>query len=70
MIKRLALLLALVLLVPKAPAVAQGDNGVPQLNSGLLNALEMRNIGPALTSGRVSDIAVDPTDSLPIQSAT
>jgi photosystem II stability/assembly factor-like uncharacterized protein len=62
MIRRLALLLALVLLVPKAPAVAQGDNGTPQLNSGLLNALSMRNIGPALMSGRVSDIAVDPTN--------
>ena len=32
-----------------------------KLNSGTLSALKFRNVGPALTSGRVSDIAVDPT---------
>ena len=30
------------------------------LNGGLLSALRFRNIGPALMSGRIADIAVDP----------
>ncbi len=32
------------------------------LTSSLISGLQWRNIGPALTSGRVADIAVDPTD--------
>ena len=32
----------------------------PSLNSGLVSALRFRGIGPALMSGRISDIAVDP----------
>ncbi|HSG82832.1 MAG TPA: glycosyl hydrolase, partial [Gemmatimonadota bacterium] len=66
MTRRLALLLGFVFLLPMvAPAAAQdeeeGDRR-PQLNSGLLSGLELRNIGPALMSGRVVDIAVHPTD--------
>ncbi|MDH3455565.1 MAG: glycosyl hydrolase [Gemmatimonadota bacterium] len=38
------------------------DSGPPKLNSALLSGLKFRNIGPALMSGRVIDIAVDPTD--------
>ena len=30
-----------------------------KINSGTLSALKMRNIGPALMSGRIGDIAVD-----------
>ncbi len=34
----------------------------PGLNSGLVSSLRFRNIGPALMSGRIGDIAVDPVD--------
>jgi photosystem II stability/assembly factor-like uncharacterized protein len=34
----------------------------PGLNEKTLKGLEWRNIGPALTAGRVADIAVDPND--------
>lgn len=34
----------------------------PQLDASAMSGLKLRNIGPALTSGRVIDIAVDPTD--------
>lgn len=34
----------------------------PGLNSGLLSGLQFRSIGPALMSGRISDIAVQPDD--------
>lgn len=34
----------------------------PGINSGLLSAFRFRELGPALMSGRIGDIAVDPTD--------
>jgi photosystem II stability/assembly factor-like uncharacterized protein len=34
-----------------------------ELNSGLLSGLKFRNVGPALTSGRVIDIAVNPNNT-------
>lgn len=42
------------------PATA-ADEG-PRLDAQALSGLELRNIGPALMSGRISDIAIDPTD--------
>ncbi|MCL7972233.1 MAG: glycosyl hydrolase [marine benthic group bacterium] len=62
------LLLSLLLLVPTAlPAQDSGDeeNGVgdrPALDASLLAGLEFRAIGPALTSGRIGDLAVHPDD--------
>ena len=41
----------------------EGNESKSKLNSGTLSALKFRNVGPALTSGRVSDIAIDPTRS-------
>ena len=32
----------------------------PGVNSGLVSALKFRGIGPALMSGRIGDIVVDP----------
>ena len=34
----------------------------PGLNSSLVSALQLRGIGPALMSGRIADIAIDPED--------
>ena len=70
--KPLAALLATILLAPLAipsptPLHAQdrddpGDDGPPELSSGLLSSLRWRSIGPAVASGRIADIAIDPTD--------
>jgi len=35
-------------------------DSAPTVNSGLISPLRFRNIGPALMSGRIADIAVDP----------
>jgi photosystem II stability/assembly factor-like uncharacterized protein len=47
------------------PALAQESEqdeeaGPPTFNSALVSGLKLRNLGPALTSGRIIDIAVDP----------
>ena len=44
-----------------SPIGAAGQDA-PELSSSLLTGLEWRGIGPAMTSGRVADIAVHPTD--------
>jgi photosystem II stability/assembly factor-like uncharacterized protein len=63
MARRLVFLLVLALALSLSDrAAAQEQDGAPQLNSGLVSGLEVRNIGPALMSGRIIDIAVDPVD--------
>ncbi len=41
---------------------AQDKKDKSLLNSAVLSGVELRSIGPAKTSGRISDIAVDPKD--------
>src|SRR5690606_15247104 len=57
--------IATTLALAPAPALAQG-RGEAQANAAklelLLDALELRELGPAVMGGRVSDIAVDPTN--------
>src|SRR4030088_2599989 len=43
----------------KKPAIPPDS---PKFTTGLLSGLKLRAIGPALTSGRVADIAIDPSD--------
>ncbi len=43
-------------------AIAQEDEPPPGLNEHTFTGLEWRGIGPALMSGRIADIAVDPED--------
>ncbi|UCC71707.1 MAG: glycosyl hydrolase [Gemmatimonadota bacterium] len=66
MARRLVFLLVLAFALPYSePAAAQEEeeeDRAPQLNSALVSGLELRNIGPALMSGRIIDIAVDPVD--------
>jgi photosystem II stability/assembly factor-like uncharacterized protein len=58
-----AFLAAASLLFLAEPALAQDSKTTnPGLNEATLSGLEWRSIGPALMSGRISDIAVDPTD--------
>ncbi len=52
-----------------AGAQAKPDNKKPaappdssKFTTGLLSGLKLRSVGPALTSGRVSEVAIDPSD--------
>ena len=44
-----------------APLPAQSP-AAPTIDAGFLSALELRGIGPAFMSGRIADVAVDPTN--------
>ena len=59
----LALAMACSLTVPSKSMAQDSDkpkDETPQLNDGLVSSLTARAIGPALMSGRIVDIAVDP----------
>ncbi|MBX2820803.1 MAG: hypothetical protein KTR29_14010, partial [Rhodothermaceae bacterium] len=43
-----------------SPLKAQDENATPEIDAGLLSGLSFRGIGPALMSGRIGEIAVDP----------
>jgi photosystem II stability/assembly factor-like uncharacterized protein len=58
-----ALLAAVSLLILAESVTAQeSKKPKPGLNEATFSGLEWRGIGPALMSGRIADIAVDPTD--------
>ena len=59
--RRIAGLLPLFALLSSGAAFAQDDE--PGFNEATFKGLEMRSIGPALMSGRISDIAIDPNDT-------
>jgi photosystem II stability/assembly factor-like uncharacterized protein len=52
----------LVLLLTAVPATVAEPGDDHWLTSETLSGLDLRGIGPAVSSGRISDIAVDPTD--------
>ena len=61
--------IALLLLASSTVGAQSKDNKRPaappdssKFTTGLLSGLKLRSIGPALTSGRISDIAVDPSN--------
>ena len=59
---RIVCCVALALLAfPLAAAQTKSDSG-PKYDEKIFTGLELRNIGPALTSGRIIDLAVDPHD--------
>jgi len=63
MFRRVVFLLSLSLILPStrlATAQERDESKSPELNSGLLSGMKLRNIGPAFMSGRIIDIAVDP----------
>lgn len=58
---RFALLLA-VLLVSSIHAEEKAkENHAPRLAAGTFSGIQLRSIGPAFMSGRIADIAIDPT---------
>ena len=44
------------------PAIAQNEDSSPGFNEATFSGLEMRSIGPAMMSGRIADIAINPED--------
>ncbi|MDZ4730068.1 MAG: hypothetical protein SH820_09020, partial [Xanthomonadales bacterium] len=59
---RALVLMALLLVFNLNCAADKEETQLPGLNESTLKGLEWRGIGPALMSGRIADIAVDPTD--------
>jgi len=57
-----AALLLPALVLPALALSADNEPAEPGFNESTFKGLEMRGIGPALMSGRISDIVVDPTD--------
>lgn len=62
--KRIFLTLFVLLLLTSAPVVSQEKPSEDKsaLNAGTFSGLKLRCIGPALMSGRIADIAIDPTN--------
>jgi opacity protein-like surface antigen len=60
--KRLTLIAALFTFVSAPSFAADDENVEPGFNEKTFMGLEMRSIGPAFMSGRISDIAIDPND--------
>ena len=54
--------LAAASLIGAGQATAQGADPAQPMSDETFAGLELRSIGPALMSGRVSDLAVHPTD--------
>jgi photosystem II stability/assembly factor-like uncharacterized protein len=59
--RRAAVALTIIALV--LPVAAAEDGAAPAMTAEAFKGLELRNIGPALMSGRIADIAIHPTDS-------
>jgi len=59
--KTTSLILTLVLTLAAGGALAD-EPPEPGFNEATFKGLEMRSVGPAFTSGRISDIVIDPTD--------
>ena len=55
--------LSLSLTAQKKPAATAKEEPKDVFNSALLNGLQFRSVGPAITSGRIADIAVNPNNS-------
>jgi len=55
-------LLTLFALIPFTAQEDRQEDATPKLDEGLLAAFEFRSVGPALMSGRISDLAIDPVN--------
>jgi hypothetical protein len=60
--KRFTLIAAVFTLASTLALAADDDKVEPGFNEQTFKGLEMRSIGPAFMSGRISDIAIDPND--------
>ncbi len=62
MLKRIFAVISIILILSSLINAEENDKK-EKLNSGNLRGLSFRSVGPALTSGRISDIAVNPQKS-------
>ena len=53
---------ALLLILPVFVLAQEDEKPEPGFNEATFKGLEMRSVGPALMSGRIADIVIDPTD--------
>ncbi|MFT7157024.1 MAG: photosystem II stability/assembly factor-like uncharacterized protein [Parvicella sp.] len=58
-----ALLITLPSIAQKKKKGKDASQSESKINSGTLSGLKFRNVGPALTSGRIADLAVNPNNS-------
>jgi photosystem II stability/assembly factor-like uncharacterized protein len=59
---RLSALILVAVFAALTPARTQAPQGPGTLRSGPFDALKFRDIGPAVTSGRLHDVVIDPKD--------
>ncbi|MDH4108048.1 MAG: glycosyl hydrolase [Gammaproteobacteria bacterium] len=59
---RFTFVCALLFFMPALSGAAEEDKSEPGFNEDTFEGLELRAIGPALMSGRIADIAIDPRD--------
>jgi photosystem II stability/assembly factor-like uncharacterized protein len=66
-LKAICLSIGITLLLAYSPAQAQRrgpqPKPTPKFNSSTFSGLKFRSVGPALTSGRIADVAVNPNNS-------
>src|SRR5688572_21541384 len=61
MTRRTLLILVAIGLITAGPSARQAQDRLsPDLNLDLLRGIELRSIGPALTTGRIVDVKIDP----------
>ena len=59
---RITLLLLFLSISFSVYSVEEDEKPTPGLNEASLKGLEWRSVGPAMTAGRIADIAVNPKD--------
>lgn len=59
----LSLFVSLSITAQKKPVAPAKEEPKDVFNSALFNGLKFRNVGPAITSGRIADIAVNPNNT-------
>ncbi|MDZ7645591.1 MAG: hypothetical protein U5K76_16020 [Woeseiaceae bacterium] len=59
---RLACFAAAMLTTVAVAQTTDEENADPGFNEATFKGLEPRNIGPALMSGRIADVAIDPSN--------
>jgi len=60
--KQISFIAALTVLFVSPLFAADDEPSEPGFNEATFKGLELRSIGPAFMSGRISDIVIDPTD--------
>jgi len=68
--KRALLALSIAVILPITYTLAGQESGADRVSSAVLKGMAFRSIGPTLTTGRISDVEVDPKNSSVYYAAT